>query len=93
MAVELIKHAIVSVHDTKSEPMLTAMETDTDQARSNNTNNTNDPTQPTQTQLNLPAIINKLKKDIATITQATQAFATQQLPPKLQNNTTSSSAK
>jgi len=58
MAVELIKHVIVSVHDTKSEPMLTAMETDTDPASSDNTNNKNDPTQPTQTQLDLPTIIN-----------------------------------
>jgi len=87
-AVELIKHALVSLQDTH-KPMSTAMDTNADQSA--NSKNTTDPTQTTCTQLDLPALIKELKNDIATITQATRAFAHQHSTPKMNTNLPSSS--
>jgi len=89
MAVELIKHALVSLQDTHREPMSTAMDTNADQ--SVNSDNMTGLTPPTCTQLDLPAIIKEFKNSIATITQATQAIAHQQLTPKMNTNLPSSS--
>jgi len=69
MAVELIKHAIVSLQDTHGEPMSNAMDTKANHSVSSN--NMTVLTQPTRTQLDLPAIIKELKNNIATITQVT----------------------
>ncbi len=87
MAVEQIMHTIASLHDNHHPSMPNAMETELDNQNPANLNTTK--TIPSH-QLDLPAIINELKNNIATISNKTQALFQQYLPLSTNNTPYSS---
>jgi len=88
-AMEQIKQAITSLHTNPPTTSANAMDTKVENNMSSKCQHEHNNHHPNQ--LNLPAIINKLKNDIATITNKMSIMFQQYLPPKLNNNTPSSS--
>jgi len=86
-AVEQIKNAIVAIHAPHSNSMSTVMDTD-DAPAPRHDHSTATPNLPPN-QLDLPAIINELKTEIATITNETRAMFQQLLPSPPNTNTQS----